>query len=59
MGFGVGVFYCLGAALARTEADECFRILLARCPDIRPAAPANRVTVPPFNYNLVSLPVLF
>jgi cytochrome P450 len=59
MGFGVGIFYCLGAALARTEADECFRILLSRCPDIRPAAPASRVSVPPFNYSLVSLPVLF
>jgi cytochrome P450 len=59
MGFGVGVFYCLGAALARTEADECFRILLSRCPDIRPAGPASRVTVPPFNYHLESLPVEF
>ncbi|RZS34836.1 cytochrome P450 [Herbihabitans rhizosphaerae] len=35
--FGTGVFYCLGAALARMEADECFRILLSRFPDIRPA----------------------
>jgi cytochrome P450 len=59
MGFGIGVFYCLGAALARTEADECFRILLTRCPDIRPAGPAGRIMVPPFNDHLESLPVEF
>jgi cytochrome P450 len=35
--FGLGAFYCLGAALARMEADECFRILLDRFPGIRPA----------------------
>lgn len=37
LGFGMGTYYCLGAALARVETDECFRLLLARYPDIRPA----------------------
>jgi cytochrome P450 len=38
VGFGIGTYYCLGAALARVEADECFRLLLERLPGIRPAA---------------------
>ena len=36
--FGLGAFYCLGAALARVEADECFRILLQRFPTLRPTS---------------------
>ncbi|WP_204249137.1 cytochrome P450 [Nocardia arizonensis] len=35
--FATGLFHCLGAALARMEGDEFFRILLARFPDVRPA----------------------
>jgi cytochrome P450 len=38
LGFGMGSYYCLGAALARVESDECFRLLLDRFPDIRPAS---------------------
>jgi cytochrome P450 len=37
LGFGMGSYYCLGAALARVESDECFRLLLDRYPNIRPA----------------------
>jgi len=37
LGFGMGAYYCLGAALARVESDECFRLLLNRFPTIRPA----------------------
>lgn len=36
--FGTGACYCLGAAPARVESDECFRLLLSRFPDLRPAA---------------------
>jgi cytochrome P450 len=57
LGFGVGVYYCLGSSLARTEADECFRILLERCPDMALAAPPVRVVVPPLNHHLDSLEV--
>ncbi|SMD27118.1 Cytochrome P450 [Kibdelosporangium aridum] len=38
LGFGIGTYYCLGAALARVEAGECFRLLLERLPGIQPAA---------------------
>ncbi|KOX14189.1 cytochrome P450 hydroxylase [Saccharothrix sp. NRRL B-16348] len=58
--FGLGAFYCLGAALARTEADECFRALLGRFPDLRPAYDAlDRSPVPPLGHRLHSLNVEF
>ncbi|MFC7529180.1 cytochrome P450 [Actinoplanes sp. GCM10030250] len=58
--FGMGTYYCLGAALARMETDECLRILLDRCPDLRPAyrTPDWQPT-PPFGHRLGSLPVIF
>ncbi|MEV6303445.1 cytochrome P450 [Actinoplanes sp. NPDC051861] len=58
--FGMGTYYCLGAALARMETDECLRILLGRCPDLRPAydTPDWQPT-PPFGHRLGSLPVTF
>ena len=37
LGFGMGTYYCLGAALARAQADECLRIVLERLPNLRPA----------------------
>ncbi|HEX6354181.1 cytochrome P450 [Actinophytocola sp.] len=61
LGFGMGSYYCLGAALARVESDECFRLLLSRYPNIRPAtdqAPVD-VPLPPFGRRLDSLPVEF
>lgn len=58
--FGVGAFYCLGSALARVEADECFRILLDRCPDIRPAYETlDLQVIPPFGRQLLTLHVEF
>jgi cytochrome P450 len=59
LGFGMGAYYCLGAALARVESDECFRLLLGRYPNIRPAtdeAPV-RVAISPFSRRLDALPV--
>jgi cytochrome P450 len=60
LAFGMGTYYCLGAALARMETDECFRILLDRCPDIAPAyqSPAWQPT-PPIGHRLTSLEVTF
>jgi cytochrome P450 len=56
--FGLGAFYCLGAALARMEADECFRILLDRFPDIRPRYQTpDRESDSPLGRRLRSLPV--
>jgi cytochrome P450 len=40
LAFGHGIHYCLGAPLARLEAQIAFGKLLARFPDLRPAAPA-------------------
>ncbi|GGP77759.1 cytochrome P450 [Saccharothrix coeruleofusca] len=58
--FGLGSFYCLGAALARTETDECFRVLLERCPDIRPDYDTpDRISIPPLGQRLVTLNVRF
>jgi cytochrome P450 len=57
--FGIGTYYCLGAALARVESDECFRLLLARHPGIRPAVdePAVMTRIPPTGHRLDALPV--
>lgn len=58
--FGLGAFYCLGAALARTEADECFRLLLDRFPDLHPVSDVlDRSPVPPLGHRLHSLHVEF
>jgi cytochrome P450 len=58
--FGMGAFYCLGAALARMEGDECFRILLNRFPDIRLAENGVQWEVhPPLGHGLTALRVEF
>lgn len=60
LSFGMGTYYCLGAALARMETDECLRILLDRCPDIRPAYQTpDWQPVAPMGHRLGSLPVAF
>jgi hypothetical protein len=60
LSFGMGTYYCLGAALARVETDECLRILLERCPDLRPAYETpDWMSTPPFGHRLGSLPVTF
>ncbi|MBM2619813.1 cytochrome P450 [Actinoplanes sp. LDG1-06] len=60
LSFGMGTYYCLGAALARMETDECLRILLDRCPDLRPAyeTPPWLPSLP-IGHRLASLPVTF
>ena len=56
----MGAFYCLGAALARMEADECFRILLDRFPHLRPAYKTPDLhAAPPLGHRLVTLDVEF
>lgn len=60
MAFGMGSFYCLGAALARLEAEECFSILLRRFPNIRPAYQTpDWEPVMPLGHSLKSLQVTF
>jgi hypothetical protein len=60
MGFGMGAMYCLGAALARMEADECLRVVLERCPGLRADydTPDWRPILP-LGHHLESLPVKF
>ncbi|MEU7905381.1 cytochrome P450 [Actinoplanes sp. NPDC049118] len=60
LGFGMGTYYCLGAALARMETDECLRILLERCPELRPAYETPQwLPTAPIGHRLGSLPVTF
>jgi len=33
--FGMGIHFCVGAGLARTEAQEVFKAILARLPNVR------------------------
>ncbi|MET0191710.1 MAG: cytochrome P450 [Pseudonocardia sediminis] len=43
LGFGQGAHYCLGAALARQEAEVALRALFTRFPDLRLAVPAEDI----------------
>ena len=43
VGFGQGPHYCLGAALARQEAEVALHALFARFPDLRLAVPAEEL----------------
>jgi cytochrome P450 len=59
LGFGYGIHYCIGAALARIESQVAFETILRRLPNLHMA-----VETPQFrpNYSLrglVSLPVAF
>jgi cytochrome P450 len=59
LGFGYGIHFCLGAALARLESQVAFETVLRRLPDLKMA-----VETPQFRPNfslrgLVSLPVEF
>lgn len=58
LALGMGAFSCLGAALARLEAEVCFRTLLRRMPDLRPAFETpDWIPSPPLNRTLRSLRV--
>ncbi|ALG11010.1 cytochrome P450 family protein [Kibdelosporangium phytohabitans] len=60
LGFGHGVHFCVGAALARMEAQVAIGTLVARFPDLRLAVPVDELQweVNPILRSLVSLPVL-
>ncbi|NJK75271.1 MAG: cytochrome P450 [Oscillatoriales cyanobacterium RU_3_3] len=60
LAFGNGIHFCLGAPLARLEAEIGLRAVLERLPDLRidPAARLELVPVPDV-HGFKSLPVLF
>jgi cytochrome P450 len=57
LGFGHGAHYCLGAALARQEAEVALSMLFTRFPDLAPATDAPRWASLPGSRRLVELPV--
>jgi cytochrome P450 len=61
LAFGLGVHYCLGAPLARMEAQIAINTLLRRLPDLRLARPASALRRRPglVLHGLEALPVSF
>ena len=61
LAFGYGIHFCLGAPLARMEAQIAFTTLLARCRDLRLACPPSELAwrASPIIRSLNRLPVLF
>lgn len=58
LGFGQGIHYCLGAALARVEADLVFRSVLSRFPGLTLAVPTTQLSrTPGIQAILTALPV--
>ena len=57
--FGVGMFYCLGASLARVETDECIKVLLERIPNPRWDGEPVWNAVPPLGHRMETLPIAY
>jgi cytochrome P450 len=59
LSFGRGLHFCLGASLARAEAQEGFSVLLERLHDLEPAIAAPRWQPFTANRRIEALPVRF
>ena len=59
LGFGYGIHFCLGAALARMESQVAFETILQRLPDIHIAGEAPVFRPNYFLRGLLNLPVAF
>jgi len=55
--FGVGIHFCLGAALARLEAQIAFEAVLRRCPNLRLASETPEWKPQLFFRGLAKLPI--
>ena len=59
MAFGTGIFYCLGASLARVETDECLKVFLERLPNARLTGEPVWGMAPPAGHRVEALPITF
>ena len=61
LGFGHGLHFCLGAPLARMEAEIAIRALLERCPDLELAVPEDQLRwrISSVHRGLRALPIRF
>jgi cytochrome P450 len=59
LGFGYGIHYCLGAALARMESQVAFETMLRRLPNLRLAGETPVFRPNYFLRGLLALPVAF
>lgn len=59
LGFGYGIHYCIGAALARMESQVAFETMLRRLPDLRIVGDTPVFRPNYFLRGLLSLPVEF
>ncbi|MGK8491505.1 cytochrome P450 [Nocardia asiatica] len=57
LGFSLGIHYCVGAPLARIEAEAAIGALLARAPELAPATDAIEYRPSLIHRGIVSLPV--
>ncbi|WP_039803763.1 cytochrome P450 [Nocardia araoensis] len=57
LGFSLGIHYCVGAPLARIEAEAAIGALLARAPKLAPATDAIEYRPSLIHRGIVSLPV--
>jgi cytochrome P450 len=57
LGFGMGSFYCLGAALARMEAQVYFSTLLTRVRDLRAESPWVSEGTVPLSHKHTAIPI--
>lgn len=59
LGFGYGIHYCIGAALARIESQVAFDTIVKRLPDLKMAVETPEYRPNYFLRGLLSLPVEF
>ncbi len=59
LAFGTGIFYCLGASLARVETDECLKVFLERIPKPRLAGEPVWSASPPVGHRMEDLRVAY